>query len=87
MIAYFAHDTSKDLDLIILPDADTRTTVDPDKMRTFIAPQPDFSAWAGEACGGLAPDQFGTIVATRDDQGDVCVVDPVLWRERMARYL
>lgn len=87
MIAYFVHDRNKDTDLFVLPDTQCRVPVTPERFEAFIAPRPDFSQWRGEACADLPPEQFGTIVATRDDKGDICVVEAALWRQRMNRHL
>jgi hypothetical protein len=57
--------------------------VDKDAMERFIAVTPDFAKWKGQACTFVKPEEFGTVVASRDDQGDVCIVNQDLWRERM----
>jgi hypothetical protein len=46
-----------------------------------------FASWPGDACGLVSPEDFGVVIATRDDDGDVCVIDHALWRKRMAYYL
>jgi hypothetical protein len=46
-----------------------------------------FASWSGDACGLVAPEDFGVVIATRDDNGDVCVMDQDKWRERMEHYL
>jgi hypothetical protein len=38
-------------------------------------------------CAHVKPEEFGTVVATRDDQGDVCIAQEDLWRERMLANL
>ncbi|MBI9084434.1 MAG: hypothetical protein JEZ11_12610 [Desulfobacterales bacterium] len=87
MIAYFVHDSRKEIDFIILPDAGLSVTVSADKLDQFIAPQPNFSQWEGIACPNLDPNRFGKVIATRDDQGDICVLDATLWEQRMRRHL
>ena len=57
--------------------------VDRNAMERFISVTPDFANWTGQACAFVDPEEFGTVVATRDDQGDVCIVRQDLWRERM----
>jgi hypothetical protein len=42
---------------------------------------------AAGVSGAFATEDFGTVVATRDDGGDVCVIDHELWKERMEHYL
>lgn len=87
MIAYYAYDENKDTDTIFLPDEGCSVAVDTVIFQTFISASPDFSSWKGNACGGLSPDDFGTVAATRDDQGDVCVLRKEIWRKRMEHHL
>ena len=87
MIAYFVHDRKKERDLIVLPDRSCSVEVTPQFMETFISVDPVFASWSGDSCADFAPEDFGTVVATRDDLGDVCVVNQELWRERMDYYL
>jgi hypothetical protein len=83
MIAHFVHDRKKACDTIYLPDQGCFVPVDRPAMERFISVAPDFANWKGQACAFVTPEEFGTVVATRDDQGDVCVVRQDLWRERM----
>ena len=87
MIAYFVHDSKKENDIIVLPDRECAVPVDRVRLEAFISVDPMFAGWSGDACGLVSPEDFGTVVATRDDDGDVCVVDQDLWRERMEHYL
>jgi len=87
MIAYFVHDSKKEKDLIVLPDRGCSVVVTPQSMETFISVDPVFASWTGDSCQDFAPEDFGTVVATRDDGGDVCVVDQELWKGRMEYYL
>jgi hypothetical protein len=87
MIAYYVHDSKKETDLIVLPDMGCSVAVDAGRLEAFISVKPDFTSWSGEACGLLSPEDFGTIVASRDEGGDVCVVNHDLWRRRMAHFL
>jgi hypothetical protein len=87
MIAYFVHDSRKTQDTIYLPDLGCFVPVDPKAMERFISVKPDFANWTGPACAAVAPEEFGTVIATRDDQGDVCIVRQELWRERMLANL
>ena len=87
MIAYYVHDKKKEDDLIVLPELGCRVAVDADRMEAFISVKPEFAKWSGDACGALSPEDFGTIVATRDERGDVCIVNHDLWRRCMAYYL
>ena len=87
MIAYYVHDSKKETDLIVLPDMGCSVAVDAGRMEAFISVNPDFTSWSGDACGELSPEDFGTIVASRDEGGDVCVANHDLWRRRMAHFL
>jgi hypothetical protein len=87
MIAYFVHDSKKDKDLIVLPDRSCSVEVTARNMETFISVDPVFASWSGDSCADFKPEDFGTVVASRDDGGDVCVMDEVLWRNRMEHYL
>jgi hypothetical protein len=83
MIAYFVHDKQKASDTIYLPDLGCFVPVGKTVMERFISVRPDFANWTGQACTFVKPEEFGTVVATRDDQGGVCIVQQELWRERM----
>ena len=83
MIAYFVHDPRKSSDTIYLPDLGCFVPVEKAAMERFISVTPDFANWKGQACAFVTPEEFGTVVATRDDQGDVCILRQDLWRERM----
>ena len=87
MIAYYVHDSKKETDLIVLPDMGCSVAVDAGRLEAFISVNPDFASWSGDACGELSPEDFGAIVASRDDGGDVCVVNHDLRRRCMAHYL
>jgi hypothetical protein len=87
MIAYYVHDSKKEIDLIVLPDMGCSVAVDAGRLEAFISVKPDFASWSGDACGELSPENFGTIVASRNEGGDVCVVNHDLWRRRMTHYL
>jgi hypothetical protein len=87
MIAYYVHDDKKKDDVIVLPDLGCTVAVDRQRLEAFISVKPNFSEWGGDACSDLSPEDFGVVVATRDDAGDVCVANHDLWRERMEHYL
>ena len=87
MIAYYVHDSKKETDLIVLPDMGCSVVVDAGRLEAFISVNPDFTSWSGDACGELSPEDFGAIVASRDEGGDVCVVNHDLWRRRMTHFL
>ncbi len=87
MIAYYVNDSKKETDLIVLPDMGCSIAVDAGRMEAFISVNPDLASGSGNACGELSPEDFGTIVASRNEAGDVCVVNHDLWRRCMAHYL
>jgi hypothetical protein len=87
MIAYYVHDDKKEDDVIVIPDRECTIPVNKERLEAFISVDPAFSSWSGEACGMVSPEDFGAVIATRDDDGDVCVIDHELWRKRMGYYL
>ena len=87
MIAYFVHDQKKDEDVFVIPEAGCSVKATPERFEKFISVTPDFSSWTGESCSDLAPEHFGTIVATRAEGGDVRIFKENLWRERMFFYM
>jgi hypothetical protein len=86
MIAYFVHDKKEHADTIVLPDLGCSVAVDETRLTDFISVNPTFKEWTGDACGLLTPEDYGTIVATRDDCGDVNVIKETLWHERLAYH-
>ena len=87
MIAYFVHQADNNVDHIVLPDMGCAVRVTPDAIRQFIAVNPEFTKWTGDACDYMEPDAFGDIIATRTQGEDVCILKNDLWRERLLHYL
>ena len=87
MIAYYVHDAKKENDVIVIPDRECTIPVDREHLEAFISVDPVFASWPGDACGLVSAEDFGDVLATRDDKGDVCVIDQQRWRERMEHYL
>jgi hypothetical protein len=87
MLAYYVHDPKKRKDIIVLPEMGCAVPVTPERLEAFISPAPVFAQWSGDSCGRISPEQFGTVVATREDGGDVCILKEDLWRERMSFYM
>jgi hypothetical protein len=87
MIAFFIHDAKKQSDIMAVPETDSMVPVNRAVMEAFIAVEPDFSGYVGQRLKGLPPETFGQIVATRKADGDVCIVETSLWRQRMAFHL
>ena len=87
MIAYFVHNSETEKDLIYLPEIHCFVEVNRERMEAFISVNPDFSSWAGEKCSLVPPEEFGGVVATREDKGDVDILNEELWKERMMLHL
>jgi hypothetical protein len=87
MKAYYVHDSRKALDHIVIPERDIIVPVGRLVMEEFIGVSPEFSRMTGSSLNGLEPQHFGTVIATRDDQGDVCIENTAMWQERMQNHL
>lgn len=87
MIAYYVHDEKKGEDSVVLPDMGCSVPVTAQIMKNFIGVHTDFSTWTGDACGCLSIEDFGTVIASRQSGGDVCVVNKSLWEKRMNYHL
>ena len=87
MIAHYVHSPRKENDIIVIPEMAMAVPVDRDRFQEFISASPVFARWSGETCGEINPDQLGTVLATRDEAADVCVLEGDLWQARMAHYL
>ncbi len=87
MLAYFVYDLKSNRDVVVLPEMGCSVAVDTQVMQRFIGVDPAFTTWTGDTCQELAPEDFGSVIATRDDHGDVCVLNEALWHQRMQYYL
>ncbi len=87
MKAIFVHDEKKQSDMMVLPETGHMVPMNRAAMEDFIAVAPDFSGYEGQRLNGMPPEAFGKIVATRNSDGDVCIVDTSLWQQRMAYHL
>ena len=87
MIAYFVHDPKTGADIIVIPEMNCAVPADRRTVDAFISPNPVFAEWSGDACAHVSPEQLGKVAATREEDGDVCVVDEALWRKRMEYHL
>lgn len=87
MIAFYVHDEKKNDDIIMLPEMSCAVSVDKKKFEAFISPTPVFAEWSGNTCVDVKPEDFGTVIASREEGGDVCVLEQETWQARMAYYL
>lgn len=87
MIAYFVHNSETKKDFIYLPEIHCFVEVNRDRMDAYISVDPDFASWSGEKCSLVPPEEFGGVIATREDKGDVSILNEELWKERMMSYL
>lgn len=87
MIAYFVHNSETQTDSIYLPDSESFFAVDSARMSFFISKVPDFTRWPGEKSMPLPPEQFGGVIAIREDKGEVEVLSPDLWQQRLTEHL
>ncbi len=87
MQAFIVHDAKKQQDLLVVPERDRSVAVDRVIMEEFIAVKPDFTRFEGASLNGLPVETFGHIIASRSTEGDVCIVDEMLWQQRMAAHL
>ena len=87
MIAYYVHDEKKENDTIVIPEMGCSIAVTADVLEKFISVNPDFSEWTGDACGHLAPEDFGIVIAN-DDASALHVNDHNdKWAARMLFYM
>jgi hypothetical protein len=86
MKAYFVHSRDKNEDKIFIPFTQYCVSVTPEQFEKFISVTPDFSRWKGEKCTDIKPEDFGIVVAIREDGEDVCILQKDLWYERMGEY-
>lgn len=87
MIAYYVYDATTKKDTIILPEMGCQVNVNSERFQDFISVDPVFAKWSGNTCGDLNPEDLGTVLATRQEGGDVCVINERLWQDRMDHYL
>lgn len=87
MQAYYVYDEKKDADVMVIPEMGCMLDVNRHMMTNFISVKPDFSQWQGQDLNGLPPEAMGVVVATRNEDGDVCILEMSLWHERMAFHL
>ena len=86
MIAYFVHNSETQTDSIYLPDSESFFAVDSARLNSFISKAPDFTRWSKEKSMPLPPEEFGGVIAIREDKGEVEVLSPDLWQQRLKAH-
>lgn len=86
MIAYFVHNSETQTDMIYLPEIHCFVEVDRDRMEAYISVEPDFASWSGQKCALVPPEEFGGVIATREDKGDISILNEELWKARMMAH-
>jgi hypothetical protein len=81
MIAYYV---KKDEDeFIIIPETDQVISADSQSIKEFISPSACFKTWLGMHHENVKPEDFGKVIATRNDDGDIQVKDEDVWKKIM----
>ncbi|HEY9855090.1 MAG TPA: hypothetical protein V6D05_05080 [Stenomitos sp.] len=85
MIGYYV--TQRQQDTVVIPEAGVAQRVDRAVLRRFLADDPEFGTWEGEALGGRKPEDFGTVLATREEEAPPTILDQAHWNERVMAQL
>lgn len=85
MIAYFV--TLRNQDTVVIPAREVAQPVDRTILRSFLAEDPDFATWQGEPLAGRKPEDFGKVLATREDGAPPLILDQELWNQRVLAQL
>lgn len=85
MIGYYV--TQRQQDTVVIPEAGVAQKVDRTVLRRFLADDPEFATWQGEALGARTPEDFGTVLATREDDAPPTILDQARWNERVMAQL
>lgn len=85
MIAYFVHNSETDTDTVYLPERQRCYTVNSTRAMEFIAAEPDFTSWTKGI--EIPPEDFGGVIAFRDNKGGMIVLNEELWQQRLAAHL
>lgn len=85
MIAYYV--TQRQADTVVIPDAEVARRVDRAVLREFLADEPEFARWQGEPLSGRVPEDFGKVLATRDEDAPPTILDQAHWNERVMAQL
>ena len=87
MMTYFIHNNETQADSIYIPDGECFLQVDADRMKEFISETPRFVNATAEICRIVPPEEFGGVIALRDESGNVRVLNPELWYQRLIAHL
>lgn len=74
-------------DTVVVPERGLATRVDRAVLRQFLADDPEFSTWQGEPLGGRPLEEFGTVLATREDAAPPTIMDQARWNDRVMAQL
>lgn len=85
MIAYYV--SGRHYDTVVIPETQIFIQVDAGVLRRFLAEEPQFGTWQGEALEGLAPESFGRILAVRDESEPPEIKDQEAWNKRVFSLL
>ena len=81
MKGYFV--CGNDGDWVIIPDTKKAARVDKGRINAFCGNDPWFESWGGEKLKG-SPEDYGKVIATRNDEAPIVAHDPALWEKRKA---
>ena len=74
-------------EFIIIPETDQVVTADSQSLKEFISPSACFKTWIGMHHEDVKPEDFGKVIASRDDDGDIRVIDEEVWKKVMLTYI
>ena len=87
MIAYFVHNNETKTDTIYLPGRECCYTVNRSRMAEFLSQDLDFQNPSSDICIDVPPEEFGGVIALRDENGELRVLNPELWRLRLTAFM
>jgi hypothetical protein len=87
MIAYFVHHGQSSTDTIYLPEKRCCYPVDRTLLAAFLGTGPDSACWSEDGCIEVPPEEFGEVIALRDENGDMNVINHELWQQRLTAVL
>jgi len=73
--------------MIVIPDTDQVLPLDQNRLEAFISVSPCFKGWIGTHHENLDVKDFGILIATRDDDGDITLQDGPRWQKLLESCL